>query len=212
MRNFVVAASLVCVNMASEANLITNPSNELPLVSGEIPGWTEVVGSNWTQRSANPSAYDGSFYFFSGVGAFAILGQNVDVSSFASGIDAGKERFDFSGRVRTFPQTPSDTARIMVRFLDSSFVLLGGFDSGQIVDTDTWKLVSYSTIAPIHTRIAQIELISLRNAGSNNDGYFDDLSLTTQLVVPEPASVPLIFIGLLGAASARRRCASNTTK
>ena len=32
----------------STTNLLANPGAELPLVGGEIPGWTETVGTSWT--------------------------------------------------------------------------------------------------------------------------------------------------------------------
>ena len=66
------------------ATLITNGSNEDALVGGEIPGWTEVVGTNWTQRGSSPPPFDGNFYFFAGNGATAELAQLIDVSGLSS--------------------------------------------------------------------------------------------------------------------------------
>ena len=52
-------------------NLILNPSCEDVLVGGEIPYWTEVLSTSWSQRAANPSPHDGSAYFFAGTEANA---------------------------------------------------------------------------------------------------------------------------------------------
>jgi hypothetical protein len=139
------------VPVAAHANLIFNPGNEIPLVSGEIQGWTEVVGTDWGQRSAAPAPALGSFYFFAGASASGTLRQNVNVSSLATAIDAGLVAFDFSGYVQTFGQTPSDNARIVLRQLAADFSVLSTFDTGELVNEGTWRLVSNSSNASAST-------------------------------------------------------------
>ncbi len=190
------AAMALLAPISAQANLITNGSNDAALVAGQITGWTEVVGTAWTQRSASPDAFDGTHYFFAGGGADGTLRQVVDVSSLAAGIDSGQLAFDFSGFVRTFEQTPSDTARIVVQFLSASNGVLDTFDSGAIVNSLAWQEVEFSSVAQASTRFVQIDLLSHRNSGSNNDGYFDALSLNARaLTVPEPATYALLLIG-----------------
>ncbi len=79
----------------SEATLLNNGGNDELLVGGEIPGWDEIVGTTWTQRSASPSPQAGTHYFNPGAGANHELAQTVDVSAYASDIDAGVQFFDF---------------------------------------------------------------------------------------------------------------------
>ncbi len=163
-------------------NLIANPGCEDTLVSGEIPYWTEILGSNWTQRSSNPFPFEGGAYFFPGVASVAELQQEVDVSNYSSFIDAGVQQFIFEGYVRSYNQSPADETQIILEYLDSAkSVKLDSIDLGKHSNTSDWKLISDSTIAPTNTRYIRIRLISTRHAGSNNDGYYDALSLIPNL-------------------------------
>jgi hypothetical protein len=202
-----LALVILTTSTSAVANLIVNPGNEDPLVGGEIPGWTEVIGSNWTQRSSNPAPFEGSNYFFAGVSALGELSQSIDVSAYSAGIDSGLQNFSFEGYVRSFNQSPTDTTQIIVEFLDISSAVLDSFDSGQFSNTSSWDLVADSRFAPALTRSINIRLISDRNSGSNNDGYFDALSLTTN-TVPLPPSIALLAVGLM-ALGIRRATATN---
>lgn len=176
-------------------NLLTNPSNEMALVGGEIPGWTKVVGSYWTQRSEDPSPFDGEYYFFAGGDEFGELAQVVDISALATAVDAGLQVFDFQGYVRAWIQDPPDASRIVVEYRAANDTVLGSFDSGNISSLDAWCLVSDGRIAPVGARNINVRLISTRNNGWNNDGYYDALSLQTH-VVPVPGAALLGALGL----------------
>jgi hypothetical protein len=191
-----VGLGTLTTSTSAIANLIVNPGNEDPLVGGEIPGWAEVIGTNWTQRSSNPAPFEGNNYFFAGVGALGELAQSIDVTAYSAGIDSGLQNFYFEGYVRSFNQNPVDTTQIIVEFLDISSVVLDSFDSGHRSNTSAWDLVSDSRLAPALTRYINVRLISDRNDGSNNDGYFDALSLTTN-AVPIPPSIALFALGLV---------------
>jgi hypothetical protein len=197
IRPLVIAVFGLLLTQTASANLITNGSNEDSLVGGEIPGWAEVSGNNWTQRSASPAPYEGNFYFFAGIAASAELAQIIDVSSFSAGIDAGIQEFSFEAYVTSFIQTPADSTQLILEFLDASNALLDSFDSGAIIDTTGWQQVTDVRLAPIDTRSINVRLIATRQNGSNNDGYFDAVSLTTRnTAVPEP-SMALLFISSL---------------
>jgi len=191
------AALLLAAPLAVTAqNLVSNPGNELPLVGGEIQGWTEFVGANWTQRSSGPDPFEGSAYFFAGAGATATLRQDVDVSSLAGEIDAGLLSFDFSGRVRSFEQSPPDAATIVVSLLNGDAAVVATFDSGPRTGTSAWTEIATTLAAPVGTRTVRIDLVSLRNSGTNNDGYFDAINLVAA-PVPEPATIALGGVGAL---------------
>ena len=54
------------------------------------------------------------------------------------------------------------------------------------------------------TRQIEVRLLAARNTGTNNDGYFDSLSLTT-FAVPEPSSTALLGLGLSAMLLRRKR-------
>ncbi len=191
----------------AQANLILNPSNEAALVGGEIPDWVERSGSgystNWTQRATNPTALDGTYYFFAGTGTLAELYQDIDVTAYAAGIATGAQLFNFSGFVRGYI-SGDDTSRIIIEYRDSTQTVLEFFDSGELLFRDSWEEVIDARFAPAGTETIRVRLIADRYSGSNNDGYFDNLSLTTNLQVPGPASGALLAPLVLLAARCRR--------
>jgi len=84
--------------------------------------------------------------------------------------------------VRAYDQIPPDVSRIIMEYRDAGGVL-DVFDSGDISAVSEWQLVSDSRTAPVGTRSIDIRLISTRNAGTNNDGYYDALSLVAQTLL-----------------------------
>jgi hypothetical protein len=164
-------------------NLILNPGCEDSLINGEIPDWVEVIGTSWTQRiNANPPTYEGDYMFFPGAVAYAELQQDVDVTNMALSIDNSNVTFNFEGYLRAYNQSPPDLSRIILEFIDSlKTTKLDSFDSGNYSNTNEWVQITDTTLAPIGTRFIRIRLISTRRAGTNNDGYYDGLSLETQI-------------------------------
>ena len=196
-------------NQLDGANLIFNPGNDLALIGGEISGWEEIEGANWTQRSANPSPEDGSAYFYSGNGTNfdAELSQTIDVSAYAGLIDLEKQQFDFSGYISSY-FSGGDTSQIIIEYQDASGNVLDSYDSGAIyapynVD-DTWDLLTDSRLSTSGTRQIEIRLLAGYQTGGNNDGYFDSLSLTT-ITVPEPSSTALLGLGGVALLLRRKR-------
>lgn len=168
--------------------LLQNRGCEETLVGGEIPQWVEVLGANWTQRNASPSPQEGYYYFFAGAGASAELRQDADISGYSGLVDAGTQLFEFSAWVRAWDQSPADISQIILEYLnhDKSLVL-ASFDLGQHTNTDSWLQLLHSATAPVGSRFIRVRLISIRRSGTNNDGYFDNLSLS---IVLAPVSAP----------------------
>jgi YD repeat-containing protein len=175
---------------ASQPNLIQNPSAEEPTVAaGQIPGWSAFSGGDWhAVRPALPTdtpSFDGEYFFYPGATSSAELRQEVDVSSFATSIDAGSQGFAFQGFVRSFNQSPPDRGRIILEYLNQAkSAVLVSFDSGQIGNTGAWQRVANQQTAPIGTRFVRVRLLATRQLGSSNDAYFDGMSL--RAVAPAP--------------------------
>lgn len=158
-------------------NLIKNPGNEMPVKRGEIPEWKEIVGKTWGYRNENPAPQEGNAYFFSGATANAELRQDVNVSKYLSVIRKGQQAFEFEGYVSSW-KSALDTSRIIVEFLDrSKRKVLDSFDSGEHKSPMRWDKIQFQKIAPKNTYYIRVRLITKRNEGKNNDGYFDNLSL-----------------------------------
>ena len=204
---FSTAIDNLSFNQLDGANLIFNPGNDLALDNGEIAGWEEIVGTNWTTRSTQPNPEDGSAYFFPGAGATVELSQTINVSAYGGAIDLGIQQFDFSGYISSY-RTGGDTSRFIVEYQDASGTVLDSYDSGAIYAPynvgDAWDLLTDSRLAASGTRQIEIHLIADRFTGTNNDGYFDSLELTT-FAVPEPSSTALLGLGLSSLLLRRKR-------
>ncbi|HEX6198644.1 MAG TPA: Calx-beta domain-containing protein, partial [Thermoanaerobaculia bacterium] len=168
-------------------NLLANPGAEArPLLGdelGELPAWTEVEGETWQRRFEDPDPAEGAAYFFAGEADLGELAQEVSVRAYEVRIDGGvagepEQRFVFTGRVRTFQESPPDTARIVVEYRDrANAVVLDAFDSGEVSSPDEWLEVADVRAAPAGTGWVRVRLVATRFAGQANDGYFDGLSL-----------------------------------
>ncbi len=178
--------------------LIQNGGNEYLLENGEIPFWQEFIGTNWTQRSTNPEPYEGNYYFFAGAGASAELRQDVDLTTYSELIDGGSQVFNFSAWVRSWDQNPTDVSRIIIEYLNhDKSSILASYDLGGHSNITSWIQLLHSASAPTGTRYIRVRLISTRNSGTNNDGYFDGLSLSTSLPVPAaPENVSVTIDGI----------------
>ena len=177
-------------------NLIRNPGNELPLVGGAIAEWYPDHGTPFTQRSLDPLAFEGIYYFASGTGDVDEgLSQQISVNSYSSEIDSGALWLHLSGRVRGANEFPADEATIALIFFDASNNRLGNYFGASAQSPNGWQLVTADLQPPVNTRIVQVTLASHRVTGLTNDAYFDDLGLVAS--VPEAASVSLVLSGLL---------------
>ncbi|MDD4277273.1 MAG: hypothetical protein PHT37_05230 [Candidatus Cloacimonetes bacterium] len=175
--------------------LVRNGGCEAPLVNGEIPEWVEVVGTSWTQRQNDPSPYEGQHYFFAGANNRAELRQDVELAAYADLIDTGNHLFEFSAYVQSWPQDPADISQIILEYLNHDKTgILGNFDFGEHSTITHWVPLSHDIIAPTGTRYIRIRLISIKRNATNNDGYFDAVSLQTGIATPLAAEGLSIFI------------------
>ena len=99
----------------------------------------------------------------------------IDVSSYAVDIDDDKIQVEFSGFLRAFG-TNNDLPEMYVEFLNVNGNLLG---TSPIVsnNTPTWLMQTGYESLPISTRSLRVVLAGTRIAGTDNDSYFDTLSV-----------------------------------
>lgn len=189
---FILILNIYSINAQ---NLIVNPGAELdPLTNG----WSEGVVAmptntfHWTRSNnflGEAPPHGGSYHFYANDNSNGnyYLYQDVDVSAYASYIDAGTCPFTFSFWTRmynysSFP-TPNDAARVIVEYRDAGGTVLSTYDSGWRTQL-AWTQYTDTRTAPANTRTIHIRLQSGFTSGSGADGYFDDLSLTTPVMLP----------------------------
>ena len=189
--------------MLAPVEFLTNGGADAALVNGEIPGWREIRGSSWT-RGPEISPHSGTGHFFAGRVASAELAQTVDVSSCAAQIDAGTQQMAFSGFIRNWNQSPTDTSRIILEYRNTGGSGLGSFDTGNRFNRTAWFPITHTATLPVGTRSINVRLLAERKSGNDNDGYFDSLSL--KLDRPEPTvtapSPPTNVVATAGTAQA----------
>lgn len=173
-------------NQPPSANLIQNGSAELPKYDSTPGGWINLKG-HWksVEGDSNTHAYawaqNEKYHFFEGQDSLGILQQDIPLDKYADGIDAHEQQFIFSGYVRSFPQDPPDQTTIVLTAFDGSKnKSLYTFSSDTISSVDHWQYVTDTFMAPASARFIQIQLIAHRRNGLDNDGYFDNITLTTQ--------------------------------
>ncbi|MCX7743887.1 MAG: fibronectin type III domain-containing protein [Flavobacteriales bacterium] len=158
-----------------------------------INGGAENGTSQWTAstgviESVGPGEcggtlpYTGNKYFAVGGictdNAFGSAYQDVDVSAYASQIDQGVCMVKFGGYLRDWNGT--DEPSYAVHFLNISNQIIGFSDTTRFTG-GIWTLKETQWAVPAGTRKIRMNLMGKRNAGSDNDSYFDELFLKLNL-------------------------------
>ena len=163
--------------------LLQNRDCEEPLVNGEIPGWTEVVGNDWTARSADPppEPFSGGLAYFSpGNAAEAELSQDVTFDGLG---DDGILCVHY----QTGPKSPSDVVRMICEFRDTAdgpvkYVI----DSGERTAPGQWSYFCRNQTGD--ARHARIRLIASRRSGTTTDAWFDSAWFFIECPLPVTAT------------------------
>ncbi len=195
-----VAAALIAAAPAGAAvpsgNLLVNPGAEAAPGAADsgtqlpLPGWT--VESTFTAvqygtpdflTAADGAALGGGVNFFAGGpgGATSAATQVVDVSGAAAEIDAGKVAATLSALLGGY-SSQTDHATVTATFLDGAGASVGAVALPTVTSTDrnlTTTLIARTASAalPAGTRQIAVRIDAIRDDGSYNDGYIDNVSL-----------------------------------
>lgn len=180
------------------ANLITNGDAEAG--SGSSDGYTVVVVPSWNTTgnftvvpyavgggfptATSPGPADRGQNFFAGGpnNAASSASQSIDLAGYSTPIDSGAVAFTLSGYLGGYA-TQGDHAVLTVTFRAGDSTVLASTAIGPVTSAERENVTgllerTQTGIVPIGTRTANLELAMTRQAGSYNDGYADNLSLT----------------------------------
>ena len=169
----------VSINTTASSYITTNLLLNSDAESG-IANWTGNIESLISDECGSVPTYEGTnFFAVGGVCAneqtTGVATQDVDVTAYASPIDAGDYQVEFSGYLRSWANN-NDVPELYVEFLDGSSALLAT-TATLSNNTPVWLQRTGYHVIPIGTRALRTVLKGNRLAGSDNDSYFDALSL-----------------------------------
>lgn len=157
------------------SNLIVNNGAE----SG-ITNWVGDIESLSNNECNSVPVFQGlKFFAVGGIcaneKAMGIASQTIDVNNFNAIIDAGLCTAEYSAVMRAYSLN-NDKPELYLAFLNSNLSLIS--ESPIISNTSaTWTAQSMLVTVPTNTRYIRVILKGTRLAGTDNDSYFDDLSL-----------------------------------
>lgn len=223
-RRFASISALSLVLSASSAsgivlltNLIQNPGAEdgpgdasynVPPVA--IPGWVTTnnftavqyaAGGQFDLNASSPGPTDRGANFFAGGRGFeeSTATQVISFTENLNLIDEGGLQFQFSAWLGGY-DWQNDRMQVSATFRNAaeatlgSVVTLGPVTNEERNDVSSLLFRETSGTLPIGTRSVVIELRAIRDAGTYNDGYADNLNFT---VIPEPSMLAVPFAALL---------------
>jgi hypothetical protein len=168
---FLTGESMALPNLLMNAGAEDSLSN-WSVIEGVVEALTAGVCEGINPHSGERYFAVGGLCEHSDVGRCV---QAVDVSTFADSIDAGGYLVNFGGFLSDFGG--SDLPEMRLLFFDENLVELGTSNTLSTLNA-SWTMFSEWQSIPPQTRTIQLELKGTRNAGTDNDSYFDDLFLT----------------------------------
>jgi len=166
--------------LATEANYVTNNLLENPDAETGIDNWTGDIESLTSNECGSVPTYEGENFF--AVGGVCTTGQDtgtaiqdINITEHATAIDAGNYQVEFSGYLRSW-ENNNDLPELYVAFLDIDETLLSTTTSVSN-NTPEWLLKKDYQSIPSGTRILRTVLKGTKINGTDNDSYFDSLSI-----------------------------------
>ena len=171
--------SFSTTNSSLSENLLLNGGAE-----NSTMNWTEVSGSFESILSGECAGNDS----YSGASLFAVGGvcepnaygegyQDVSLMDFVSSIDNDSAAVSFGGYLSNY--AGSDIPELKLVFFDGGGNLISESENYSN-QTPSWTYIQNSIPIPNGSRTVRMVLMGTRNAGTDNDSYFDDLFIRVQ--------------------------------
>lgn len=199
-----LAVGLLAGPMAAQANLVVNGDFE----TGDLSGWTTYTTANGGLGIGFPSviAFD-----VTGGGASNAAKVKVGQIAFTPGVSEGGgiyQLFTFGGGdisinmdIAVQADSANGTAGLFELFVDD--VLLDSFDFGSIQDDTTERAsLGYSGVLASGDHYLRIQMTRTARVGPTPYQYLDNIVVAA---VPEPGTLALLGLGILGMGVSRRR-------
>ncbi len=166
----------------------------------ENPGFETTSGWNGSVYQTTAKVHSGTYALYGGANAANTISQTLtlsDITGFSATDQAnGNYTVEWGGWCASY--ISQDTSTLILEQLDSGGESL---ETTQIGGGYNWTEYAESTTLLPNTHSLRFSILTERNSGTNNDGYTDDVYMQ---VVPEPASLALIFLSGCGALCIRR--------
>lgn len=170
------AKSFSTTNAPLSANLLLNGGAE-----DSTNYWIQDAGSFEAISSgqcAGNNAYQGTHLFAVGGvcndNAYGEGHQDVDISAYSVAIDAGNAKAKFGGYVSDYQG--DDLPEFRLDFLAANGTIIGNTPKYGNQD-NAWTLLNQNAEIPPLCRQIRFVLMGTRNAGNDNDSYFDEMFL-----------------------------------
>ena len=175
-------------NSALSENLLLNSGAE-----NGTENWNETSGSFESILSgecAGNDAHSGSYLFAVGgvcdPHAYGEGYQEVSIAAFAADIDNNSAYVKFGGYLSDY--SGSDIPAFKLAFYDNSGGLLSETNTYEHQGS-SWTLIQDLQAIPVGARTIRMVLTGTRNAGTDNDSYFDDLFIKVQTTIDDCESL-----------------------
>lgn len=172
----------------SAQNLLINADGETNLLSG----WVDVDGAWGVSAEITPHSGKGFIWPLLKDLPQTQIYQEVSLNPFQPEISLGKLSFHLTGWLANWDQYPHDQATLAIQGLDAAGQQV--FYSQRAHRNPVWAEYTLEGVIPANTATLRVYLIATRFVGTDNDAYFDDISL----VVDANASKATILLSPVG--------------